>query len=75
MKPCLLCPWSFIIGFIDEITDEILNINIFKIFIDEVKLKFSVHMKILKFPSNIIDNFSLVSSLVKEYPIKSKKEH
>jgi hypothetical protein len=75
MKPCLLCTWSFIIGFIDKITDEILNINIFKIFIDEVKLKFSVHMKLLKFPPNIIDNFSLVSSLVKEYPIKSKKEH
>ena len=58
MKPYLLCPWSFIIGFIDGITDEILNINIFKIFIVEVKLKFSVHMKILKFPPNIIDSFS-----------------
>ena len=45
MKPCLLCPWSFILGF----SDEILNINIFKILIGdsiyEVKLKFLICMK------------------------------
>jgi hypothetical protein len=45
MKPRLLCPWSFILGF----SDEILNINIFKIIISdsvyEVKLKFLICMK------------------------------
>jgi hypothetical protein len=35
MKPRLLCPWFFILGFIEEIPDGILNINIFKFFIGD----------------------------------------
>jgi len=35
MKPRLLCPWFFILGFFEEIPDGILNINIFKIFIGD----------------------------------------
>jgi len=55
MNPHMLCPWSFILGFTEKIPDEILNINIFKIFIGDsvcyVKVKFSIHTKNFKNPS------------------------
>jgi hypothetical protein len=54
MKPRLICPWSFILGF----TDRILNINIFKISIGdstcEVKLKFSIRTKKFQKPLQIL---------------------
>jgi hypothetical protein len=35
IKLCLLCPWSFILGFNDGMTNKILNINIFKILVGD----------------------------------------
>jgi hypothetical protein len=53
-EACLPCSWYFILGFTDGILDRILNINIFKIFVGdsicEVKVKFSICMKIFRNP-------------------------
>jgi len=63
MKRRMLCPWSFILCFTDEMIDVILNINIFKIsvsdYVCEVYLKFSFCMKIFRNPPNITDILSI----------------
>lgn len=76
MEPCLLCLWSFILGFTNEMTNKILHFNISKIFINDfvckVKLKFLFCTKIFRNPPNTTNIF-LMATIDKR--VNSKKEH
>ena len=65
MEPCLLCLWSFILGFTNEMTNKILHFNISKIFINDfvckVKLKFLFCTKIFRNPLNTTNIFPMAT--------------
>jgi hypothetical protein len=76
MEPCLLCLWSFILGFTNEMTNKILHFNISKIFINDfvckVKLKFLFCTKIFRNPPNTTNIFLMATI---DTRVNSKKEH